>query len=135
MPTIIEVLLWILGIGVVGFVAFVGLTWYGIRRFSRSKRVRARVEQIREDEPGQGSDPGEHHGDLRRVRLARMRRCRVCARSAVECSLGLSPRDLCARRSRDDLREVYPDHALRRMQGEWTAGHRSTRGTGPATNE
>jgi flagellar biogenesis protein FliO len=40
MPTIIEVLLWLLGIGVVGFLLFVGLTWYGIRRFSRSKRVR-----------------------------------------------------------------------------------------------
>lgn len=83
MPTIIEVLLWILGIGVVGFVAFVGLTWYGIRRFSRSKRVRARVEQGQLNVRAMSSDPTIR--EVARHRLA-MRRSVEATDRAIEAA-------------------------------------------------
>jgi hypothetical protein len=83
MPTIIEVLLWLLGIGVVGFLLFVGLTWYGIRRFSRSKRVRARVEQGQLNVRALSSDPTVR--EVARHRLA-MRRSVEATDRAIEAA-------------------------------------------------
>ncbi|MGC5626658.1 hypothetical protein ACPYO6_00240 [Georgenia sp. Z1344] len=123
MPEVVEVLLWITGIGVATTVVGVGSVWYGVRRLTRSKGVRRRIEQGELNVRALSSDPTVR--EVAKHRLA-MRRSTDATERALAAAkeagrpVGDLPQvaadlDRAYREIDDDLRVVEnePDAAMR----------------------
>lgn len=123
MPEFVEVLLWIGGVGVAGTAVMVGGAWYGLRRLTRSKGVRRRIERGELNMRALSSDPTVR--EVAKHRLAMRRSTEATTRAlaaAKEASrpVGELPQvaaDLAKafREIDDDLRVVEnePDAAMR----------------------
>lgn len=110
MPEFVEVLLWIGGIGVATAAVGVGSVWYGVRRLTRSKGLRRRIEQGELNVRALSSDPTIR--EVAKHRLA-MRRSSEATARALEAAKE-------ARRPVGDLPQVAADldRAYREMDDD-----------------
>ena len=99
MPEVVEVLLWIAGIGAATTALGVGGIWYGVSRLSRSKGLRRRIEQGELNVRALSSDPTVR--EVAKHRLA-MRRSTDATASALAAAKE-------ARRPVGDLPQVADD--------------------------
>ncbi|MGC5615810.1 hypothetical protein [Georgenia sp. Z1491] len=123
MPEVVEVLLWIAGIGAATTAVGVGSVWYGVRRLSRSKGMRRRIEQGELNVRALSSDPTVR--EVAKHRLA-MRRSTDATDRALEAAreAGRTVGDL--PQVAADLERAYReiDDDLRVVENEPDAGMR-----------